>query len=273
MVQNYKSIDPAIIAGLDADYYIDYSGGTIPIGDLTIGARVVDPSWMWEFRSGWSYTRKTGDETKPVTWIVVSMDHYGSGSGVTLLAEEIIGYYSFDTRMKKKLFGMTAKTGVNHWGLSGKSDGTLGLRPWLNSTGLHSSEGFYRAFSESFKRAVLATNVPNREWEAGNDYSTSDHVFIPSTTELGDIDHNRTYPIGAAYAYFQRASDAKRVAKLGKDNQSYNTRSPFSFNGNMVLVISRADGGFTIGVAHVDITGVRPALNLKSEILVSEIKN
>ena len=30
--------------GHDADYYIDYTGGTIPIGELPIGARVVDPS-------------------------------------------------------------------------------------------------------------------------------------------------------------------------------------------------------------------------------------
>ena len=51
-----SKIDPSVIAGLDADYYIDYKGGTIPIGDLPIGARVVDPSWEWEYRLGVNYS-------------------------------------------------------------------------------------------------------------------------------------------------------------------------------------------------------------------------
>ncbi len=66
-VQEEPAIDPAIAAGLDADYYIDYENGTIPIGGLPIGARVVDPSWEWEFRTGRGYAREAGDETKPVT--------------------------------------------------------------------------------------------------------------------------------------------------------------------------------------------------------------
>jgi len=33
-------------------YKIDFEKGSIPIGDLPIGARVVDPSWVWEFPTG-----------------------------------------------------------------------------------------------------------------------------------------------------------------------------------------------------------------------------
>ncbi len=75
-------IAPASIATLDVDYYIDYTGGSISIGELPIGARVADPSWEWEFRTGNNYSGS--GNVKPVTWIVVAKDHYeGLDSHVT----------------------------------------------------------------------------------------------------------------------------------------------------------------------------------------------
>ncbi len=109
-------------------------------------------------------------------------------------------------------------------------------------------------------------------WKNGSDYNTSDNVFIPSTTELGDTDHNRTYPISTAYAYFQGTGDAKRVALLGGETWLYWTCSPDSALGRLVRGVSSADG-FLYLRAYNDGYGVRPALNLKSEILVSEIRN
>ncbi len=41
-----------------------------------------------------------------------------------------------------------------------------------------------------------------------SEYSTQDKVFIPSTTELGDTEHEETYPIGSVYPYFQEADNA-----------------------------------------------------------------
>ena len=263
-----QTFDLVVIAGLDADYYIDYENGTIPLGDLPIGARVVDPSWEWEFRTGENYTRKPGDITKPVTWLVVARDHFsGLGPHVTLLSEELIGIHIFDNSTNKG-----SGYGSNHWGESGTANASHGLRPWLNSGGIHSDEGFYRAFSESFKNAVLTTTVPNREWLNGNAYTTSDKVFIPSTTEYGDIAHRDTYQIGFAYPYFQGDSDAKRVARLGGETWRCWTRSPDAHVSFVVRHIS-PDGGFYSYAADVSDYGVRPALNLKSDILVSEIRN
>ena len=261
------AVDPAVPAGLDADYYIDYRGGTIPIGDLPIGTRVVDPSWVWKFRTCRDYTYELGDETKPVNWIVVAYDHYDLNERhVTLLSEELIGKYVFD----RSPSWLNLIPGKNQWGYSGTGKATCGLRRWLNSTGIHSGEGFYRAFSEGFRQAVLTTNVPNKEWKKGSAYTNSDQVFIPSTTELGDIQHRRTCQIGSVYPYFEGADGTKRVAMLGENIRWYWTRSPDSHFGRVRIVLNA--GGFYSSVSS-NFQFVRPVLNLKSGILVSEIKN
>ena len=262
-----EAADPAGIAGLDVDYYIDYENGNIPLKDLPMGARVVDPGWEWEYRTGRDYTLEAGDETKPVTWLVVAKDHYdGLDPHVTLLTKELIGRHAFDnsTHVHNRVY--------NHWGESGThSSADRGLRPWLNSNGIHSGEGFYRAFSESFTQAVLTTTVTNSERRNNSAYSTSDQVFIPSTTELGDTVHSRTYPIGKGYAYFSGADDAKRIAQLGGEDRWYWTRSPDWYYGLDRRVIDSA-GEFYGTDDSIDSLGVRPALNLKSDTLVSEIR-
>jgi len=256
-------------AATGADYYIDYDNGTISLGDLPIGARVIDPSWEWEFRTGPSYILKSNNKTKPVTWIVVAKDHYeGLGPHVTLLSEELIGSFPFDDSTDR-----ASSWGSNHWGDSGTTNADHGLRPWLNSTGIHSGEGFYQVFSENFKQAVMTTTVPNREWQNGSAYSTQDNVFIPSTTELGDTEHNRTYQIGAVYPYFQESNDELRTAMLAGEDRRYWTRSP-SINPNNYVRFVSPDGGLNSHISvYNTLYGVRPALNLKFDTLVSEIRD
>ena len=272
---------------------IDYENGTIPIGELTIGDRVVDPSWEWEFRLGDNYSdvdRKgdptTPGEVKPVTWIVVAKDHYdGLEPHVTLLSEDLIGLRTFDNSTGRD--HKFDEHGYNHWGKSGTANASLGLRPWLNSSGIHAAEGFYHAFSDSFEGAVLTTTVPNKEWKNGSAYNALDYVFIPSATELGDSENKYTYPIGSVYPFFQGSSDAKRVAMMSGVNTFvkafsnvqvmqrewwYWTRSPDSSTGFCVRIVLDT-GEFTDSAASNGRTAVRPALNLKSEVFVSEIKD
>ncbi len=247
-------------------YAIDYQYGTIALGNLPIGARVVDPAWVWEFRTGTNYI--WSGEKKPVVWIVVAKKHYeGLEPHVTLLAEELIGKYPFDN--SKRRLGLVS--GNNHWGVSGTGNADRGLRPWLNSTGIHVGEGFYRTFSESFKQAVLNTTLTNREGKRGSAYNTQDKVFLPSTTEVGDVAYRYTYRIGKIYPYFQGAENSKRVACLNGKARWYWTRSPFSNCGNYVRNVLHA-GEFSDSDAGDGVVGVRPALNLKSEILVSEVR-
>jgi hypothetical protein len=258
------------LTDLDANYYIDYETGIIPIGDLPIGTRVVDPSWEWEYRLGGDYSDRDFKALVPVTWIVVAKDHYdGLEPHVTLLTEKFIGRYPF---VKSDDLN-EVESGGNHWGKSSNANATRVLRPWLNSTGIHKGVGFFRVFSKSFKEAVLDTPLPNKEWKNGSAYSTQDKVFIPSTTELGDSIHNSTYLIGSVYPYFQGAGNAKRVARLGGEKTWYWTRSPDSNNGRYVRYVLDTGEFHHYYCASYDILAVRPALNLESEILVSEIRN
>jgi hypothetical protein len=118
---------------------------------------------------------------------------------------------------------------------------------------------------------VLLTILPNKE-RKGSTYSTQDNVFIPSTTELGDRTHINTYQIGAVYPYFHNEFDAKRIALSVGDTRYYWTRSPDDFSYSFLKIVSYG-GRFGNAYAWASVCGVRPALNLKSEILVSEIRN
>jgi len=241
------------------------------LGDLQIGDKVVDNSWGWEHRTGpdeWDGSPYSGQgEVKPITWIVVARDHYGPGSGVTLLAEEIIGRFPFDTSSHIQSLGH------NHWGQSGThSSAEYGLRPWLNSTGKYAGQGFFAALPQDLQNSVITTSLPNKDWEHGSVYTTQDKVFIPSATELGYTAHEFTYPIGQVYPYFSGTIDAGRRALLDGSHIWYWTRSPdleFSYYGAIIC----STGEVIYDYVDDSRVGVRPALNLKSDTKVAATPN
>ena len=273
---NYKYLPVALLAILllailvaVCDSGVEASGSQV-LNDLEIGDKVVDTSWEWQFRTGNDYTYQTGDLTKPIIWIVVAKDHKGYGSGVTLLTEELIGKHTFDDQIGYS---------YNHWGDSGSNpSSTRGLRPWLNSSGIHAGEGFYHVLSDNFKSNIITTTLFNRDW-AGKEYFTQDKIFIPSTTELDDLNHYETYPIGFRYQYFKGAQNVKRIAYLGDTETSYWTRSPstkrpdYISPGDIYVRSVSSNGEYTNRWAYVSSTGVRPALNLKPETMVSINQN
>ncbi len=248
------------------------ASGTQQLGNLKIGDKIVDKSWQWEHREGIGDYSGTG-VIKSVTWIVVAKDHYGTDSGVTLLAEEVIGRHTFDNSTNSGHDWQ--HQGNNHWGDSGMHNATRGLRPWLNSTGIHREEGFYRAFPAAFKEAIIPVYIPNKHWGEGDKYDTLDLVFIPSTTELGDTVHSFTYSIGTVYPFFSGASNDDCIARFGVGNNRhwYWTRSPSLHVASTVAHIE-VGGGFSAGLASsCPARGVRPAVNLKSDTLVTANPN
>lgn len=238
-----------------------------PINNLPIGARVMDPSWQWEFRALPYYTFQTGDVTRPVTWIVVAKNHYGRGSGVTLLSESVIGSYTFDDSTNR---GST--NGSNLWGKSGTPNANHGLQMWLNSHGIHAGEGFYHAMPESFKNNVLITDVPCRSYPRGSSYTVKNRVFIPSYKEL-NMTEGETHVImsGSVFPYFEKARNADRIAGMeGKGRVPYHywTRDPYKTNPTSVATISQV-GDWSGAYARTEHVFVRPVVNLKSETPVS----
>lgn len=242
------------------------SGETVQISSLNIGDRVMDESWDWEFRTGYVYVQREGDVTSPITWIIVAKDHYNS-LGVTLLCENLIAYFPFDTSRFEN--GLLA--GQNHWGESATGTAKHGLRPWLNSNGIHDGEGFYSAFSDNFKSIVLETEIPNKEYEKGTAYTTNDKVFIPSSTELGDTEHIDTYEIGSVYPFFEGAEGKLRTAMIKGDGwgeRNYWLRSP-NTQGYRPVGSVYESGFFTNDFADFDSIGVRPVVNVSSSAMVS----
>ena len=188
---------------------------------------------------------------------------------VAFLSQELIGKYYFDNSINRG--HDDERYGYNHWGGSGAVHAACGMRPWLNSTGINSGEGFYRAISGRFKAAILTTILPNKEWEKGDTYTTKDKVFLPSSTELGDSSYDyRIRQIGVTYSYFKDAINAKRSAGFNGQPWYYWTRSPRSgYIGHTGMCIVSYAGDFAFEYARHADCGVRPALNLKSDTLVA----
>jgi len=266
-----KAVTGSAFAGDIVQHYSKKSISELDIGDL-----VVDNSWQWEYKTGSGYSG-TG-ELKPVTWIVAAKEHYGMDSGVTLLSKDLIGQFTFDNRTD------VHHNGVNLWGPSNH------IRPWLNSVGIYEENGFYNAFSIEFMNSVLMTDVPNEGYWEGK-YTTQDKVFIPSITELGapevaleyydeELDETFeigiTYVIGTVYPYFENASNSDRIAKLGASNFSYWTRSPEDWLKDIVhCILNDGSRGIYWGenLQAKDNNGVRPAVNIAPDTLISGIPN
>lgn len=242
---------------------------TKTLGDLKIGDRVVDKSWQWEYRTGDDYTFREGDPKKPVVWIVAAREHYGEGSGITLLAEELISVPSFSYLNSDRYWEDSA------------------LRLWLNSLGVYAQEGFYRSFSASFRNYVVPVDIPNKETASPNRlYTTRDMVFVASATELGDVEHTYSPAIGRVYPFFENQANAVRTAFLNSEPSWYWTRSPRTVEPDsdfhLSIVCVDYKGGFTYRQDETisspekswpPTLSNRPAVNLKTATIVTAQAN
>ncbi len=277
------------------------------LGDLQIGDRVMDPSWTWEFRLGEWYSNEDRfvheelpeGEVKPVVWIVVAIEHYdGLPSHVTLLSEELIGRHPFDDSDER--LGRTGYTGTSSWLDSGTTDAEYGLRPFLNSLPKdegysYAEAGFYNAFSESFKNAVLTTTIDHitrvdseGNWDAENpwrQYTSEEKVFVFSLGEYGIQMPDEVPYTGAVVPYFDPEHPSypedgyeawirdMKKAYLGEDEDIlYWTRTPSPSPFHHSVAMASTSDGESSSTASGSM-GVRPAVNLSSDMRVSETPN
>lgn len=219
----------------------------LTLKDIPVGSVIYDPSWKWEFKKGNSYTG--GGETNYLSWKIVAKNHEGyPENSVTLISNKTIGKVPYDNSIR-------SNQGSNHWGESGTTSATMGVRTWLH-------EVFYESFSQPFKENVLLTQTPNYDKNDGY-YKSNDKVFIPSFQELG-LYHDKTNSIGLTYEYFANNG-------LKNNNESYWTRSAIknpSFKVGIILQGNAEDIN-----ANKDYIGVRPVVNLDENTVIIEKEN
>ncbi len=261
---------------VDKEKEVEQTSNTI--GSLPIGSLVMDQSWEWETRAEPGYT---GDGLKkPVVWIVVAKDHYDVDedvSHVTLLSKEILGRYTFDDSTDRG-----SDYGSNHWGDSGTTNATRGIRPFIKDV-------FAKEFSVGFNNSLLTTNVKSVEALTGDFYTTKDKVFLPCRSEI-DRDQRFYTPAGEILPYFDIDNVAegfeRRKAQLPglsatdpdfadfDDYWNYLTRTPadgeVSFIYRVVL-----DGNYSVGNSGdtSGFWGIRPLVNINSNTIIAEEPN
>lgn len=261
------------------------------LSTLPVGAKVVDT------------TTKYNDEA--ITWLVGGHNHYATNQ-TAMVAEKIITLKAFDALEASNTDSSRKSNGNNRYLHSN-------VRQWLNSNATpwysaqHSADappnnanvssnyneydaeaGFLTNFSANMRNALIATTLTvakNTVTDGGGSETVSDKVFLLSNTEVGLANEN-SIAEGNLMSLFSSASNrianptAKAVTKseythasLASDKPWYWwLRTPYASNSNYARSVN-TDGSLYIYNAYNGTYGVRPAVNLNSEILVSDSVN
>lgn len=243
-----------------------------------------------------------GETPQDITWLVVAKNHqcfpaYPSNS-VTLFAEKIIDIRCLDEKEPAWGAGDRANYGNNRYSLSNldqwlnksdaggqwyvathqydsppsASDSFVRLAPYTNRP------AFLHFFTTAERESILNTTIRvNRSgYDGGGADDITRKVFLPSEAELisslsGAIE-------GARWSYFndklptctttQQCLDYSPT-KPTIDRQSYWLRGATSNTGHMGLLYKGAESSSTYTAVENE-TGVRPAINLSSTVMVSD---
>ena len=187
---------------------------------------------------------KLAENSKPTKFIKLDNDHYGTGTGVTLIRKDTFNERqweaSYDSSYKNRYIGCL---------LDNFCDGIWPLK-----------------LDEKIRECLVPVPIVVAE---GNQVATLHTIyrkgFALSCTEAG-VSGWQTE--GKAFSYF--SDNAKRIAYLDETATavSWGLRSPFS-NGNLAYCILTGGTVFGNYVYGADFAP-RPAFNLKSSIVVSD---
>ena len=243
------------------------------------------------------------ESPQPIIWQIADKNHTGyPTNSVTLITEKIIDLRAFDAIEPSNSDASRKKYGNNRYSFSN-------IRQWLNKSGYpwfspsHSADtaptdantnnrgtgyddktGFLSNFTSEEINVILDTTltVVKPSIDGGGSETVTDKVFLPSSTEMGLADEN-SIAEGSKLALF--TDDASRIGYMtqqGFDN-SLSTSKPTNVNTAWYYWLRTpvsaysysARDVFTSGVlsnndACNGYYGVRPALNVTSDILVSD---
>lgn len=187
---------------------------------------------------------KLAENSKPTKFIKLDNDHYGTGTGVTLIRKDTFNERqweaSYDSSYKNRYIGCL---------LDNFCDGIWPLK-----------------LDEKIRECLVPVPIVVAE---GNQVATLHTIyrkgFALSCTEAG-VSGWQTE--GKAFSYF--SDNAKRIAYLDETATAVNwgLRSPYS-DGNYAYRVS-TDGSVNSNTVCTAYFAPRPAFNLKSSIVVSD---
>lgn len=190
---------------------------------------------------------KLAENSKPTKFIKLDNDHYGTGTGVTLIRKDAfseIAWNACDSNYyKNRYFGCT---------LDNFCDGIWPLK-----------------LDEKIRECLVPVPIVVAE---GNQVATLHTIyrkgFAISCTEAG-VSGWQTE--GKAFSYF--SDNAKRIAYLDETATAvvWGLRSPYSGGGYAYYIF--AGGAVNYDVVYRARFAPRPAFNLKSSIVVSDSKD
>jgi len=221
--------------------------------DLPQGTLVVDVNSSWNYKRMRNYTGEI-IKTEPVAWLIVSQGNYGQGKTL-LLSKEIVANYNF--------YGKNQNSMTN-WQ---NSD----IRAWLRST-------FYNHLSAQFKNAVALVNTETPTM-AGKPQTVQDSVFILSTNELGLTNRAKNGKNTSFFVDEQKRKAVQSLSVSSKGKSIYQPQRYWLRTYNMPNKASGYGDGDIFVITNQGLMnslsgsnwgcGVRPAVNLKSDTVVS----
>ncbi|MDR2513873.1 MAG: DUF6273 domain-containing protein [Christensenellaceae bacterium] len=144
--------------------------------------------------------------------------------------------------------------------------------------------GFLTDFSPAFKAALAKATIKTRKIEDGSTHEMLASVWLMSGAEVGfdakrtdDNDEGEMFPLFADFLMRIAAPTAEAVETASYQPRSFNPReswwywlrSPYATNSYYVRYVSASGAELRVG-AYDGVSGLRPALLLKSDIAVSD---
>lgn len=260
------------------------------LSSLPVGAKVKDVGSRYN--------------NKDIIFTIAAKKHSGyPTNSVTLITERIISLKCFDAKeannpdSNRKSYGNNRylHSNIRQWLNSDKvswytSQHSYDAPPtdanvWSNYNEYDQEKGLLAYLTDNFKNAILPTTlkvVKNTVTDGGGYETVTDKVFLPSKFEVGlgtenGIEEGDIFPLFINDESRKAYPTAEAVANSEYTNSGlsstkpwyYWLRSPYSGNSYVSRYVY-SSGGLSNNVAYYGNYGVRPALNLKSEIFVSD---